>query len=473
MSKQVFFFTFFLFGINPLINQFPAQNPSMCFTENKGQWNEQILFKTKLDGGSLFIENNGLTFSFYDKKKFRALHHGDFLKNVAEDFDVKFHAYKIYFENSKSNPIIERLKEVSAYENFFLGADQNKWRSNVKSYYHVFLREIYNGIDYEIISLVNGLKYNFLVKPNADPALVRLRYEGVDDIKLVNGALLLNLNVNEVIEQKPYAYQIINGKKVEVTCNYNLKNSILNFVFPNGYNRKHELIIDPVLVFAAQSGSTSDNFGMTATYDSQGNLYSGGTTFGNGYPVTTGAFSTSFSGLANDIVITKYNATGTNLLFSTYFGGSQSEIISSMVVDGNNNLCFYGATGSADFPVKFGSYDSTFNSGVSINFVFNGTSFANGTDIYVAKLNSSGTSLLGCTYIGGSDNDGLNHVNHLSLIPNTNVFEFQTDSLQFNYGDQYRGEIQVDLLNNIYITSSTRSTNFPTVNAYDNSLGGK
>jgi PKD repeat protein len=470
---KLFFFTFLLLGISPLINLFQAQNPSMCFTENNGQWDEQILFKTKLDGGSLFIEKKGLTFNFYDKKKFRALHHGGFLKGVAKDFDVKFHAYKIHFENSNANPTIEKVKEVSAYENFFLGADQNKWKSNVKSFYHVFLREIYNGVDYEITSLPHGLKYNFHVKPNTDPSLVRLRYEGVNDIKLVNGALFLMLSVNEVIEQKPYAYQIVNGKKVEVVCNYNLKNSILNFVFPNGYDRNYELIIDPVLVFAAQSGSTSDNFGMTATYDSQGNLYSGGTTFGNGYPVTTGAFSTSFSGLANDIVITKYNSTGTNLLFSTYLGGSQNEIISSMVVDGNNNLCFYGATGSTDFPVNLASYDPTFNSGAPINFIFNGTSFANGTDICVGKLNSSGTSLLGCTYLGGSDNDGLNHVNHLSLIPNTNVFEFQTDSLQFNYGDQYRGEIQVDLLNNIYITSSTRSTDFPVVNGYDNSLGGK
>ncbi|MCC6372743.1 MAG: gliding motility-associated C-terminal domain-containing protein, partial [Bacteroidia bacterium] len=110
------------------------------------------------------------------------------------------------------------------------------------------------------------------------------------------------------------------------------------------------------------------------------------------------------------------------------------------------------------------------------SFYMNGTAFNNGTDIFIGKFNASGTALLASTYLGGSDNDGVNHVNHTTLIqvgPNTYANEYVTDSLQYNYGDQYRGEIQVDISNNIYITSSTRSNNFPTANAYDNTLGGK
>jgi PKD repeat protein len=465
--------TFLLIGICLLIKSIVGQNTSLCFTENKGQWDNHILFKTKLDGGSLFIEKDALTFSFYDKKNFRELHHNGFLNAVSEDFDIKFHAYQIHFEHSKATPIIDKLTELSTYENYFLGSDQNKWRNNVKSYGRVFLREIYEGIDYELTSSQNTLKYNFHVKPQAKPSVIQLRYEGLEDIELVNGALILKLSVNKVVEQKPYAYQLINGKEVEVICNYKLQNSMVSFEFPEAYDKNLELIIDPILVFAAQSGSTSDNFGMTSTYDFQGNLYSGGTTFGNGYPSTIGAFSTSFNGLTNDVVITKYNSIGTNLLYSTYLGGSQAEIITSMVVDGNDNLCIYGVTGSVDFPNTMSAYDTSFNSGLPISFAYNGTSFVNGTDMFIGKFNSTGTSLIGCTYLGGSDNDGLNHVNHLSLIPNTNTYEYITDSLQYNYGDQYRGEIQVDLFNNIYITSSTRSTDFPTINAYDNILSGK
>jgi gliding motility-associated-like protein len=197
-----------------------------------------------------------------------------------------------------------------------------------------------------------------------------------------------------------------------------------------------------------------------------------------GYPTTNGAYSNTFGGPSGgtDVVVTKYNATGTNLLYSTYLGGNQTEIISSMIVDLSNNLCIYGATGSSNFPTTTNAYDPTFNGGVFLSFIYNGTSYANGTDIYVSKFNTNGTALLASTFIGGNGNDGVNHVNHTSYLGNFGsgpVYEYLTDSLQYNYGDQYRGEIQVDVANNIYIASSTRSSNFPIVNGFDNTLGGK
>ncbi len=458
----------------------PQVSPALKFTENLGQWDNHILFRAQLDGGALFLEKDALTFNFYDKVKYRSVHHGGFLKNHYSDLDINNHAYKVHFENCNPNPITEKYQMGEDYENFYLGSDQKKWKGNVRNYHQVFLRDLYAGVDYEMLTAVNGIKYNFHVKAGANAAQIKMRYEGVENIKLKNGALLLKLAVNEVLEQKPYAYQLINGRVKQVPCSYKFKNKILSFDFPNGYDTNYDLIIDPILVFAAQSGSLADNFGMTATYDTQGNLYSGGTVFNNGYPVTLGAFSTGFTGSvgpgATDVVITKYNSNGTALLYSTYMGGSQSEIISSMIVDGNNNLCFYGTTGSANFPMTTTSYDNTFNGGVYLSFVYNGTTFNNGTDIFVGKLSGNGNSLLGCTYLGGSDNDGVNHVNHLSILsisPTFTLYEYVTDSLQQNYGDQYRGEIQVDILNNIYITSSTRSSNFPMVNAYDNTLGGK
>jgi hypothetical protein len=237
-------------------------------------------------------------------------------------------------------------------------------------------------------------------------------------------------------------------------------------------------VIDPLLVFAAQSGSLADNFGMTATYDNNGNFYAGGTAYGQGYPTTTGAYSSNFVGLNNgttDVVITKYNPFGTLLIYSTYIGGTSTEVVSSLVVDNNNNLCFYGTTGSSNFPITSGAWDATFGGGPNLTFYYNGTFFAGGTDIYIGKFNSNGTALLACTYLGGSNNDGVNHVNHLTTVNTTSgpILEYTIDSLQYNYGDQYRGEIQVDNLNNIYITSVTRSSDFPTVSAFDGSLGGK
>jgi gliding motility-associated-like protein len=458
----------------------PHISPSLRFTENLGQWDNKILFRAQLDGGGLYVEKNCLTFNFYDKKKYRSLHHGGILKSKYKDLSINGHAYKIYFEGCNPDPQVEKLQKGSDYENFYIGNDKKKWKGNVGNYHQIWLKNIYNGVDYEAVTSAIGMKYNFHVKANASTEKIKLRYEGIEKIKLKDGALVIKIDVNEIIEQKPYAYQLINGKIKTVVCNYKFKNDVLSFEFPNGYNKNYDLVIDPQLVFAAQSGSTADNFGMTATFDAQANLYTGGTAFNNGYPVTPGSYSLTYTGaVANgntDVVITKYNSNGTGLLFSTYIGGTSAEIVTSLIVDNNNNLCFYGATGSADFPMTNGTYDNTFNNGLVLSFVFNGTTFNNGTDIYVGKFNSTGTTLMGSTYLGGSKNDGVNHVNTLNPLPPPNppILEYLPDSLQHNYGDQYRGEITVDVFNNIYIASSTRSSDFPvTANAFDNSLGGQ
>lgn len=490
MLKRCIIIILLLAG-NCLLAQAPAKgaviphvSPVLRFTENLGQWDDHILFKSQLDGGVLFMERTCLTFNFYDRKKLRAIHLGGYEKKLFKDYDIKSHGYKIHFEGCNANPLIVKQQKGSDYENFYIGKDHSKWKSNVQNYHQVWLKEIYNKIDYEVITTANGIKYNFHVKANADVSAIKLRYEGVDNIKIKDGAILLKLSVTEVIEQKPYAYQLIDGMVSVVPCHYKLKNNIVTFDFPEGYDKNYQLIIDPVLVFAAQAGSTADNFGMTATFDLRGNFYSGGTVYSAGYPYVLGSYSNVFNGTPaygnTDIFITKYNPTGTALLYSTYMGGNGSEVVSSLVVDRDTNLCLYGATGSSNFPVLPGAAYTSFSGGQSIGFISNGTVFFGGTDIYIAKLNKTGTTLLGCTYYGGSGNDGVNYLGAVTPVtfalvpaPGTSVTNTSAyDSLQTNYGDTYRGEIQVDTLNRIYIVSSTRSADLPMVGGFDNTLGG-
>lgn len=467
--------------VSPIISQV------LKFSENNGQWPENVLFKSTLDGGSIFIEKNCMTFSFYDKKKLRDIHHSGMAKGIYKNSDIKGHAYRVLFEGCNKDVRIEKLQPGQDYENFFLGSDKNKWKGNVRNYHQVWIRNLYNGIDYEALTAANGIKYNFYLKPGAKTEDIKIKYEGIDKMKLKEGSLFLKLEIGEVKEQKPFAYQMIDGKVKIVSCRYKLNDNVLNFDFPDGYDKNYELIIDPVLIFAAQSGSLADNFGMTATYDGLGNLFAGGTVFDNGYPVTLGAISSVFTGNAGggitDLVITKYNALGNALIYSTYLGGSQAEIVTSMITDSIGNLYLYGATSSLDFPIPNGGYDNSFNGGNFLSFQFNGTTFNNGTDIFVEKFNSTGTAILGGTFIGGSNNDGVNYNN---FAPATHtVFpcfapggfvlanEFPSDSLQYNYGDQYRGEIQLDKLGSVYVASSTKSSNFPVVGAFQNTLNGK
>ncbi len=446
------------------------------FTENKNQWNDIISHRAQLDGGALFIEKSGkLTYHLYDKDNYRARHLGRIISP-----DLKFHAYTIDFIGSNTSPAIKSNDVTKDYANFYIGKDPAKWATNVHNYKTITVVGLYNRIDAVYSGGSQSIKYNFIVKPTGDPAQIKIHYTGVKSIKLKNGELYLSTSVSESIEQKPFVFQIINGDTVEIPSKFTLQNDVVSFKLLKEYDHSKDLIIDPLLVFAAQSGSTADNFGMTATYDSRGSLYTGGTAFNIGYPTTIGAYDITYNGSAStgftDVVITKFDSAGAFLKYSTYIGGATaSEIVTSLIVDKNDNLCLYGATGSTDFPTTSGCYDNTFGGGTAINFVFNGTNFNNGTDIYVAKFNSAGNTLMASTYIGGSENDGINYNNVIATYntPYGPITEYPPDSLQFNYGDQYRGEIQVDTLDNIYVYSSTKSSDFPTLNALDNTLGGR
>jgi len=475
----------------------PQTQTGLRFTQNSGQWDDNVRYKVMLNCGNIFFEDNVLTYFLYDHEKFKTYHLGGAGKY--SDKSIRGHAYKVNFLNSNLNSANLNVGKMPYYENFYLGNDPKKWKSNVNSYKKITYVDLYDGIDYEAVCEDGFLKYNYYIKPGSDYKKIQMEYKGVNDLEIVEGELVISTSFAKVKEKKPYAYQKIKDQLIPIPCRYKVNGNKVSFEILANYDKTQVLIIDPTLVFAAQSGSTADNFGMTATYDIQGNLYSGGTVFDVGYPVTPGAYSNIFNGPAangnTDVVLTKYNSNGTGLVFSTYLGGNRSEIVTSLIVDANNNLCLYGATGSANFPTTVGAYDATFNGGSYLDFYFNGTTFLNGTDIYVSKFNSSGTSLLGSTFIGGSGNDGVNHTNGLptytlavtqSIVPlgsppgspcvlisgNYTLTEHKADSLQYNYGDQYRGEIQLDKFGNIYIASSSRSSDFPAVSAFDNSLGG-
>lgn len=445
------------------------------FIENKGQWALSVSHQAKINGGVLFLEKDRFTFHLQDNSVINRAHWGE--KIPANENYVRGHAYQLIFENSNTKKIIHTGKS-SEYYNYFIGNVKEKWASTCYAYSEVVYDNIYAGINLKITTENENLKYTYYLKPQANAALIKQKYEGTEGLELKNGNLIIKTSVNQITEQKPVAWQIIKGKKVFVACDFKLINNEVTYNFPNGYNTQHELVIDPVLIFGSYTGSTADNFGMTATYDNQGHLYTGGITFNIGYPTTLGAYQTfayangSTYGVT-DVTISKFSPTGNSLIYSTYIGGGNgiggTETVHSLIVNDNNELYFFGVTSSPDYPTTVNAYDQTFNGGSFIGFVNNGTYFNNGTDLYVSRFDATGTNLLSSTFIGGSANDGVNH--NLNFLSGGN-WTSNADSLQFNYGDQFRGEIMLDNLGNVYIASTTRSADFPTVNALQNSFGG-
>ena len=187
-------------------------------------------------------------------------------------------------------------------------------------------------------------------------------------------------------------------------------------------------------------------------------MYSGSTVFGIGYPTTLGAYQLNYANSigGTDIGITKYDTSGTVRIYSTYLGGTKDELPHSMIVNSANELFVFGTTASADFPVTNSAYQTTFNGGPSFSPSGMGVSFPNGSDIFVSRLSANGGNLLASTFLGGTDNDGLN----------------TAPQLKYNYADEARGEIDIDKQNNIYIATCTKSTDFPTTNSFQSLNNG-
>lgn len=439
------------------------------FIENKGQWESKILYKTIFKGGYAFIENNGIMIVLSDYKggcKHDIIQESQTKCEHNEDI-INNHAFKLKLLNSKSPKTIIPQDKSKDYNNYYIGKDKSKWKSEAYSYSNISYKEIYNNIDWLVYSKENNIKHDFIIHKGGSVEDISLTYEGIEKVSIRDGNLILLTSVGEFVEVKPYAYQEINGERKEIETKFNLNNNIVTYS-TNSYDKNYDLVIDPTLIFSTYSGSQIDNWGFSAAYDKKGNVYMGGIANGFGYPTTIGAYQTYFYGGNWDVSISKFDSLGHNLLYSTYLGGESDEIPHSLIVNEFNELVIFGTTGSLDFPTSNNAFQSTFGGGSQFSYDGN-INFLHGSDIFVTKFNSDGTNLLASTYVGGSSNDGINFRQYYA-----NSIYTGNDSLYANYGDGARGELITDDMNNIYVGSCTFSSDFPTTaNAFQPVSGGK
>jgi gliding motility-associated-like protein len=427
------------------------------FSENKGQFNANVFFRAQANCFDLHILKNSIVYYQYNKNQWnKAVNH---LKEKVWLDSIDVHALKFSFLNAKTHNIVG-LNPLVHYENYFIGSNKNQWAKKVNTYKSIAYKNLYDGIDLKYHT-GKTLKYEFWVQPNANAAQIAVEIIGAQNLYIEYDNLFIQTPMGLIREDKPYAYQIIEGKAVEIQAKFKLTGNILSYDFPNGYNNNYLLVIDPNLIFLTYSGSTVDNFGFTATPGENGTLYAGGIATGpytinptGTYPTQAGSFRQNFAGgradrlteieeFPCDITLSKYAPDGTTLLWSTYMGGANAnEYPHSLFVDSDSNLVVLGTTSSNDFPVTSNAFDTSYNGSM---------------DIVVFKLSFDGTTLVGSTYLGGTFNDGVNY-NGV-----TNYF----------YADGFRGDITCDNNNKIYLASVTNAADFPTSNgAHSTTLQG-
>jgi len=456
------------FLVSSAVQALPVDTPdtrTLEFVENRGQWPDQTAFAAELPAGRLFLSPTRFTYAFVDPTALRA-HHDHVASQITDQ--VRAHAYTVEFAGANPNAVLTGAEPTPGQRNYFRSNQEERWAGAVRGYHAVQYDELYPGIGMRLYENSRQLlEYDFTVQPGAHPEQISLRYDGAQ-LRLDHGNLLITTSVGSVMEQAPRAWQEHNGRRVSVPVAFVLTGTTLTFQLGK-YDHKQPLLIDPTVEFSSFTGSTADNWGFTATYDAQGNMYSGGTVFDLGFPVSRGAYSTTWSG-NTDIGIIKYNTSVSGSaarLYATYLGGNGAEVPQSLVVNPQGELVILGSTSSRDFPTTSGAYDRTYNGGTT--FIPDpGLEYPGGSDIIVSKLSANGSILLASTYLGSSANDGI-----LELIraPSTPTTQGIPTGLVQNYGDQFRGDVTTDAAGNVYLASSTTGTDFP-VTGFQKRMGG-
>ncbi len=335
----------------------------------------------------------------------------------------------IEFAGANDESTVQGIDLLPGRRNYLLGNDPEHWHTGLPTFQSVLYSDLYRGIDLTFYGNQSEFEYDFIVKAGADPRAIRLQVDRATRARIsANGDLLLKRGEVEVTQRKPVMYQDIDGERHAVEGRYLLsRRREIRFQI-GAYDQSRPLIIDPTLVYSTYLGGGGDDSGSSIAIDNSGNVYVAGTTASVNFPTNGPAFPNN-KGLA-DIFVTKIDATGANIVYSTYIGGSGLDRADGIAVDASGNAFVVGRVDSTstDFPATAGSFGPAYRGG---DF-----------DGFVCKLNAQGNALIYSAFLGGEENDSVEG-------------------------------IAVDANGVAYVTGGTKSNAFPTTgNGYQGQRAG-
>ncbi len=370
------------------------------FIENKGQWPSEVLFMTKKGGLNAWITKNGMVYDFYKfKEAIKKAEAKNEIQNPNKRKATPKEQYgqivRMTLEGANTAPEPKGNEKGEGYINYLIGNEKGKWTTNIEQFKEIIIKNTYNNIDTRYYFDEGNIRYDYIIKPGASPADIKIKLVGSNKINInEDGELVFNTRFGDVKQAKLYTYQMIDGRKVTVTCKFKqLANGNVSFD-AGSYDKKVPLVVDPV-IFSRFIGGSSSEYGLALAVDASGNCYITGNTASSNFPYVTGSYDGVLSG-PNDAFITKVDPSGNNYVYSTYIGGSGVENAWSIEVDNTGNAYITGYTESIDFP------NSSNVPNMTTSFA---TSNFGGTDAFITKLNPLGNQLLYSTYIGGSGTD--------------------------------------------------------------------
>lgn len=409
------------------------------FEANQGQADSRVKFLSRGLGYQLSLLPDRAVLTVRERlaakpapKKFGVFHTSAELRQRES---TQYETLSMALVGAAHDARVTGVEEMPGKSNYFIGNDPAKWRTDVANFAKVRYRGVYPGVDLIYHGSQQQLEYDFVVAPGADPKQIRLRMNGAKSVRLTpEGDLEMATSGEPVRLHKPVLYQESGGQRRSVDGSFVLvaKNSVKFRV--GDYDTSKQLVIDPVLVYSTPLGGNGFEEGTGIAVDANDNAYITGLTDSTNF-ATTGAFQTTISNCGTATApsscevafVAKLNPAGNGLGYVTYLGGTTPNPNGFSLGTGiavlGSNAYVAGETTFTDFPTTTGAFQTS-NKGFE-NF-------------FVTQLNAAGNGLVYSTYLGGNDN------------------EFAT----LGFGNT----LAVDGNGDTYVTGTTTSSNFPTVN---------
>src|SRR3989442_4986804 len=398
----------------------------LSFEANQGQTEPQVKFLSRGRGYTLFLTSTEAVLALREGASARNVVDGSPAAKRERGEALRGTVLRMRFVGANPAPAVAGVGELPGKSSYFVGNDTKKWRTNVPAYAKVEYRDVYPGVKLVYYGSQRQLEYDLVVSPGTNPKAITLAFEGVDGVAIDGlGDLVLLADGGEVRLRKPIVYQDHDGQRAVIPTRYVLKGERQVVFDVAAYDITQALIIDPVLGYSTYLGGSGQDEGLAIAVDAAGNAYVTGQTFSTtNFPTTPGAFQT----IPGGAFVTKLNAAGSALLYSTYLGTGFADGL-AIAVDVHESAYVTGFTNSSDLPTTPGAFQRTFGGGPENAFVTKLTTLASGLE-----------SLVYSTYLGAAG----------------------------------RGNgIAVDANGNAYVTGTTASGNFPTTpGAFQTTLGG-
>ena len=372
----------------------------MRFEANQGQTDANVKFLVRGRGYRLFLTGNEAVVALKKPLPIGSSATPPTDRGVSTSLRMRL-------SGANANATVAGVDKLAGQSNYFLGNDPKQWRTQVAGYASVRYERLYPGIDLIYHGNQSQLEYDFVATPGADVSAITMELtalqpnvqsnKGSDEVPSridSEGNLVLDVEDGRIILHKPVVYQTNSRKRMGrtyVDARYVVR-GVGRVGFEVGaYDPRKALIIDPILSYSTYLGGSQDDLGNAITVDSSGSVFITGGTTSTDFPVTSGVLQTKYGGadggyqsVNGDIFVTKLSPDGSSLVWSTYIGGSGDDNAYGIVVDGTG-VYLTGGTNSSDYPVTSGAYKPS-SGGL--------------TDVFVTKLDPTGSTLLYSTHIG-------------------------------------------------------------------------